>query len=55
MHLNVEMIVRLKKGVFKFQSKNKKFDEYKNCLDGNDYQKECDNFIFQSFNHEMYL
>ena len=25
------------------------------CLDGSDHQKESDNYIFRSINHEMYL
>ena len=43
------------KGVSKSQSKNIKFEEYKKCLDGEDYQKECDNFIIRSINHDMVL
>ena len=29
-------------GISEFFSKNKNFEEYKKCLDGVDYQKECD-------------
>ena len=43
------------KGVSKSQSKHIKFEEYYNCLFGGEYQKECDNYIFLSINHEMYL
>ena len=43
------------KGVSKSQSKNVKFEEYKKCLDGEDYQQECDNYIIRSLNHEMVL
>ena len=43
------------KGVSKSQSKNFKFEEYKNCLDGKEYQGECKNFILRSINHEMHL
>ena len=43
------------KGVFKSQSKNIKFEEYKKCLDGKEYQQECNNYIIRSINHEMYL
>ena len=43
------------KGVSKSQSKNIKFEEYKKCLDGEDYQQECDNYIITSINHEMVL
>ena len=27
----------------------------KKCLDGEDYQQECDNYIIRSINHEIYL
>ena len=43
------------KGISKSQSKNIQFEEYKKCLDGEDYQQECDNFIIRSNNHEMFL
>ena len=43
------------KGISKSQSKNIKFQEYKNCLDGKEYQRECENFIIRSINHEMHL
>ena len=43
------------KGISKSQSKNIKFEEYKKCLDGEDYQQECDNYIIRSINHEMFL
>ena len=43
------------KGISKSQSKNKKFEEYNNCLDGKEYQRECDIYIIRSINHEMYL
>ena len=43
------------KGISKSQSRNKKFEEYKKCLDGEDYQHECDNYIIRSNNHEMVL
>ena len=50
------MIIKKKlKGVFKYQSKHYKSEEYKNCLDGKKYQEECENYIFGSINHEMYL
>ena len=56
MHLYVEIIVKMKKkGIFESYSKNINFDEYKKCLDGKDYQKECDNSKLRSLNHEMYL
>ena len=43
------------KGVSKSQWKYFKFEEYYNCLFGGEYQKECDNYILRSVNHEMYL
>ena len=43
------------KGISKSQSKNIKFEEYKKCLDGEDYQQECDNYVIRSINHEMVL
>ena len=43
------------KGISKSQSKHIKFEEYYNCLFGREYQKECDNYIIRSLNHEMYL
>ena len=43
------------KNVSKSQSKNFKFEEYKNCLDGKKYQEVCNNYILGSINHEMYL
>ena len=43
------------KGISKSQSKNIKIEEYKKCLDGENYQQECDNYILRSINHEMVL
>ena len=43
------------KGVSKSQSIHIKFEQYKKCVDGEDYQKECDDYIIRSLNHEMYL
>ena len=43
------------KGISKSQSKNIKFEEFKKCLDGDEYQQECDNYITRSINHEMVL
>ena len=39
------------KGVSKSQSENIKFEEYKKCLDGEEYQRECNNYIIRSINH----
>ena len=49
-----EIIIRLKE-LSKSQSKHNKFEDYKTCLDGEHYQKECDNYILGSINHKMYL
>ena len=43
------------KGVSKSQSKHIKFEEYYNCLFGGEYQRECNNYIIRSINHEMVL
>ena len=49
-------ITTKKKGVFKSQTNHIKFEEYKKCLDGEEYQRECNNYILRSVNlHEMYL
>ena len=43
------------KGIAKSQSKHIKFEEYYNCLFGREYQKERNNYIIRSINHEMVL
>ena len=43
------------KGDSKSQSKHIKFEEYKRCLDGEDYQRQCNNYLIRSINHEMHL
>ena len=43
------------KGISKSQSEHIKFEEYYNCLFGGEYQKECNNYIIRSINHEMVL
>ena len=43
------------KGISKSQSKHIKFEEYKKCLDEKEYQRECNNCIIKSVNHEMHL
>ena len=43
------------KGISKSQSKHIKFEKYKKCLDGMEYQKECNKYILRSINHEMHL
>ena len=41
------------KGISKSQSKNIKFEEYKNCLNGEKFENECVNYILKSSNHDM--
>ena len=48
-------VVMILKGISKTQSKHNKFEEFKKCLDGKEYQRECKNYIIRSINHEMYL
>ena len=43
------------KGFSKSQSKNFKFEEHKKCLDGEEYQRECNIYFIKSINHEMVL
>ena len=43
------------KGISKSQTKHIKFEEYYNCLFGENYQREGNNYILRSINHEMYL
>ena len=43
------------KGISKSMSKHIKFEESYICLFGGEYQKECDNYIIRSINHEMVL
>ena len=43
------------KGISKSQSKHNKVEEYYNCLFGKKYQKECNDYIIRSINHEMIL
>ena len=43
------------KCVSKSPSKYNKFEEYENCLNGEKYQRECDNYLLRSPNLEMYL
>ena len=43
------------KGISESESKHFKFEEFKNCLEGEDDRKECDFYINRSINHEMYL
>ena len=43
------------KGISKSQSKHFEFQEYEKCLDGEEYQRECNNYILRSINCEMHL
>ena len=43
------------KGISKSQPRNIKLEEYKKCLDGEEYQRESNNFIIRSINDEMVL
>ena len=43
------------KGISKAQSKNIKFEQYKICLDGEELENECINYILKSSNHDMYM
>ena len=43
------------KGISKSQSKHINFEEYKKCSDGEEYPRECNNYIPRSINHEMHL
>ena len=43
------------KGISKAQSKDIKFEEYKICLDGEELENECINYILKSINHDMYM
>ena len=43
------------KGISKSQSKHIKFEEYRKCSDGRDYQRECYNYILRSIIDEMHL
>ena len=42
-------------GISKSLSQNIKFEENYNCLFGGKNQRECDNYLIRSLNHEMYL
>ena len=43
------------KNVSKSQSKHFNFEEHEKCLDGENYQEKCDNYLLRTVNHEMYL
>ena len=49
------MKVKTIKGVSRGYSKINNFGDYKKCLDGEDYQNECDNYNIRSLIHELYL
>ena len=43
------------KSISKSQSRKIKFEEYKKCLDGEEYQRQCNIYIIKSINHQMVL
>ena len=43
------------KGISKTQSKHNNFEEYQNCIDIEEYQNECVNYILRAIDHEMCL
>ena len=43
------------RGISNSYSKKVKFEEYKKCLDGMQYQREGNNYILRTINHEMHL
>ena len=44
-----------REGINNSYSKNITFEENKKCIDGEDYEKECHNYVLRSLNQEMYL
>ena len=55
MRLIVEMKIKKIKGFSKTYSRIIIFDDYTKCLDGGDYQQECDKYIIRSLNHKRKL
>ena len=43
------------KGVSKSQSRNIKFEEHKICVDGEENENICSNYVLKSINHDMYM
>ena len=43
------------KGISESQREHIKFEEEKKCLDGEDYQRECNNFILRSINQKIFI
>ena len=43
------------KGIIKSNSKNIRLEEYIKRLYRDDYERECDNYILRSVDHEIYL
>ena len=43
------------KGISNSQSKNINFEEYKICLDGEEIENICSNYVLKSIIHDMYL
>ena len=56
MHLNVVMIVKINSKVFlKVNQTILNSKKIKKCLDGENFQSECVNYVLRSINHEMDL
>ena len=50
------MKLKIKQKVFRNLNQNiLNFEEYYTCLFGGEYQKECNNYIIRSIDHEMVL
>ena len=43
------------KGISESYSKNNKFEDYKKCLDGEEYERDFENYTLRSAHHEMCL
>ena len=43
------------KGITKPQTKCIKFEEYKNCLSGGEFNDKCNNYLLRSIKHNMFL
>ena len=43
------------KGISKAQSKKIKFEQFEICLDAEELENECINYILKSSNHDMYM
>ena len=43
------------RGLSEPQSKHIKFEEHEICLDGKEYQRECNTYFIRSINHKLHL